>query len=97
MGYMGFGMQSWVYKQKPKGGFTRIKALYEREGAGYIKRTNTQEWVPAALGEAERLRIRQAVKKQYRREIRQKTLILLFCIGLFAGILWLIGQRVNIW
>ncbi|MBX2897761.1 MAG: hypothetical protein KF763_20130 [Cyclobacteriaceae bacterium] len=92
MGYMGFGLQKWIYTQKPRKGFDKLKKIYgdnleNSPGSGKGLPSN-KYGAPAKSSVLER--VRRENNSNRLRSIKVLIISIVVAAGLVAGLAWLI-------
>lgn len=92
MGYMGFGLQKWIYTQKPRKGFDKLKKIYGdnlENSPGYGEGLPSNKYGAIARSSVLK-RVRRENDSDRLRRIKVLIISIVVAVGLVAGLAWLI-------
>lgn len=94
MGYMGFGLQKWIYTQKSKKAFSKTKKIYGDKLENFKRQNPEDEFENIAMSTQDRERliasIRESEKLEQRRRIKFIIISLVLAIVSIYALGWII-------
>ncbi len=94
MGYMGFGLQKWIYTQKSKKAFSKARKVYGDKLENFKRRNSEDEFESIERSEEDRgnliASIRESERMELHRRIKLVIISLLLAIGSIYGLGWII-------
>ncbi|MBN8577076.1 MAG: hypothetical protein J0L66_09035 [Cytophagales bacterium] len=90
MGYMGFGLQKWIYTQKPKKGFGKLKSMYGDKLENLP--VPDDDFAVNKYGAVARSSILAKLQRETASDRRRRLIVMLISVafGFVVGLVWIV-------